>query len=231
MADEKHKLGSARPVVAREADQPMPADEKALLDEIYERYQIFRDGCKPLHDKARLYRKVVLLEDPDQDEPTAKTKTVQLQTLISTINNMVADQMDNMPEARMEPETPEAAKTAEDITDAVAYVLSRNDFEETHQRRVHDFFVTGAAVTQITWDDEADHGRGDIAVFRWPIISTIIPDSGLVSNHFTASMLMFSPSTMSVVQSVSAFMSMPAFRFTSILVFAAMRRFSSIYRA
>lgn len=169
MAEEKHKLGSARPVVAREADQPMPAEEKALLDEIYERYQIFRDGCKPLHDKARLYRKVVLLEDPDQDEPTAKTKTVQLQTLISTINNMVADQMDNMPEARMEPETPEAAKTAEDITDAVSYVLSRNDYEETHQRRVHDFFVTGAAVTQITWDDEADHGRGDIAVFRWPI--------------------------------------------------------------
>ena len=90
MADEKHKLGSARPVVAREADQPMPADEKALLDEIYERYQIFRDGCKPMHDKARLYRKVVLLEDPDQDEPTAKTKTVQLQTLISTINKTFA---------------------------------------------------------------------------------------------------------------------------------------------
>ena len=98
-------------------------------------------------------------------------KTIQLQTLKSTFNNCVADQMDNMPEARMLPETKDLETVAEDLTDVVQFVMNLNDYESLHRRRVSDCFCTGTAVTQIAWDADMDHGKGNVAIFRWPIES------------------------------------------------------------
>ena len=151
----------------------MTNEERTLRDEAYGRLRIWRDGCREIHDRAREARSILLLQDPRQDAQTASRRkdkrTLQLQTLKSTFNNCVADQMDNMPEALMLPERVGLEDVAEDLTDVVRYVLARNDFEALHRRRVEDCFATGTAVTQVAWDSDMDGGRGNIALIRWPI--------------------------------------------------------------
>ena len=151
----------------------MTNQERTLRDEAYSRLRIWRDGCREIHERAREARSILLLQDPRQDAQTASCRkdkrTLQLQTLKSTFNNCVADQMDNMPEALMLPERAGLEEVAEDLADIVRHVLSRNDFEALHRRRVEDCFAAGTAVTQVAWDRDLDGGRGNIALIRWPI--------------------------------------------------------------
>lgn len=145
-------------------------DDKELIQQAYGRLQIWRDGCREMHDRARESRKIILLQDPRQDEGSkGDKKTIQLQTLKSTFNNCIADQMDNMPEALMVPETKDLTDVADDLTDLVRFILNENNYETVHRRRVEDFFCTGTAVTQIAWDRDMDHGKGNVAVLRWPV--------------------------------------------------------------
>ena len=144
---------------------------RQLRDEAYGRLQIWRDGCQEMHQRAREARKILLLQDPKQDAGRKRPdkRTLQLQTLKSTFNNCVADQMDNMPEALMLPETKELEAVAEDLTDVVRFILNENNYETLHRRRVEDCFCTGTAVTQIAWDGDMDGGLGNVALIRWPI--------------------------------------------------------------
>lgn len=148
-------------------------EERDLLEEAYGRLRIWHDGCREMHERAKESRKILLLQDPKQDDPETirrnGKKTVQLQTLKSTFNNCVADQMDNMPEALMIPETKELEGVAEDLTDVVRFILNQNRYEKLHRARVEDCFCTGTAVTQVAWDADMDGGRGNVAVLRWPI--------------------------------------------------------------
>jgi hypothetical protein len=164
-------FGVQRAASPESREQPLADGERALVREVYERLEFFREGCREMHERAREARRIALLDDPRQDPPgmPPEKRTLQLQTLKSTLNNCVADQMDNMPEAFLSPETPELAKTAEDMTDIVRFILEQNRFEALHKRRVEDCFVTGTAVTQITWDEDMDGGQGNVALLRWPI--------------------------------------------------------------
>ncbi|MDR0929785.1 MAG: hypothetical protein LBM74_08790 [Oscillospiraceae bacterium] len=171
MKPTKPYYGAVRAAEAAGLEQPLNDREKALVREAYERLEVFRDGCREMHDRAREARRIALADDPRQDLPgtPAERRTLQLQTLRSTLNNCVADQMDNMPEATLTPEREALAQTAEDLTDIVRFVLERNHYEALHRRRVEDCFITGTAVTQVTWDEEMDGGKGNVALLRWPI--------------------------------------------------------------
>lgn len=149
----------------------LTSEERRLVREAYGRLRCWRDGCREMHERAREARKILLLQDPRQDAGhTRRDKpTMQLQTLKSTFNNCVADQMDNLPEAVMLPERAELERVAEDLTDVVRFVMNRNNYEALHRRRVEDCFCTGTAVTQVAWDPDMDGGRGNVAVIRWPI--------------------------------------------------------------
>lgn len=150
-------------------EQPLSLEQRRLVDLAYNRFEIWRDACKPYHEKAKVARAVLRMMDPQQDPEDAKVKTLQLQTLKSTFNFSVADQMDNMPEARMLPERPDLAAVAEDLTDVTTWVMNRNAFESKHRMRVEDCFGVGTAVTQIAWDPDMDYGEGNIAILRWPV--------------------------------------------------------------
>lgn len=152
-------------------DQQLNEAEKELLNTAYRRLEIWRNGCQKYHEAAKEARAIYRLADPRQDLPNtpAEQKTLQLQTLKSTVNNCIADQMDNMPEATMAPERPGLEDTAADLTDVVRFILDQNDYEAIHRRRVEDFFVTGSSVTQVCWDEDMDGGKGDVALIRWPM--------------------------------------------------------------
>jgi len=155
-------------------EQQLDEEDQDLLDTIYDRLDIFEQMNRPYHDAAKDTRKILHMEDPEQDDPItmARTgkKTLQLQTLKSTINNVVADQMLSMPEAKLMPETAEMQEAADDLQDMVHYVVyCANDFEQMHYRRCEDFYGPGTAVTQIAWDADMNYGRGEIALVRWPL--------------------------------------------------------------
>lgn len=153
--------------------QTLTPEKEKLVREAYARLRIWQDGCKEIHDRAKESRGILLLQDPKQDAETASRRqdkrTLQLQTLKSTFNNCVADQMDNMPEALMLPETKALETVAEDLTDVVRFIMALNNYEALHRRRVEDCFCTGTAVTQVVWDPDMDGGKGNVAVFRWPV--------------------------------------------------------------
>jgi len=154
------------------SDQVLDEEEKELLKEIYTRLEIFEEEDRPYHDAAKEARDIMRLNDPQQDPPGTGNdkKILQLQTLKSTVNNCVADQMQNMPEPRLLPETPEKEVLAADLQDAVHYILyTLNGYERIHKRRATDFYETGTAVTQIAWDPDMARGKGDVCVLRWPV--------------------------------------------------------------
>lgn len=155
-------------------EQPLEEEDRELLETIYDRLEIFRQMNKPHHTEAAECRQVLHMDDPGQDDPETIARngkqTLQLQTLKSTINNVVADQQLSMPEAKLLPETPEMQEAADDLQDLVHYVMyCANNFEHLHYRRCEDFYGTGTAITQIAWDPDMAYGKGDIALIRWPL--------------------------------------------------------------
>ena len=155
-------------------EQQLDEEDKELLEQIYDRLDIFEQMNREYHDAARECRKILHMDDPYQDDPKmvekAGKRTLQLQTLKATINNVVADQMLSMPEAKLLPETRDMQDAADDLQDMVHYVVyCANDFEEMHYRRCEDFYGPGTAITQIAWDPDAAYGKGEIALIRWPL--------------------------------------------------------------
>ena len=150
--------------------QPLDDDEKQLVQEVYERLELFEQACSPYHQEAKVVREIIRLRDPYQDPPNAKEKTLQLQTLKSTFNNCVADQMMAMPEAKLVPETPDKEEMVADLQDLVHHVVYEvNNYEETHRRRAEDMYGPGTVITQVVWDQDMCFGKGDAAIIRWPI--------------------------------------------------------------
>lgn len=155
-------------------DQPLSEEEQDLLETIYDRLDIFEQMNRRYHDDAKEVRQIMHMDDPGQDDPETMArngkKTLQLQTLKSTINNVVADQMLSMPEAKLLPETPEMQEAADDLQDMVHYVVyCANNFEQLHYRRCEDYYGPGTAITQVAWDPDMAYGKGEIALIRWPL--------------------------------------------------------------
>ena len=155
-------------------EQPLNEEDRELLDTIYNRLEIFEEMNRPYHEEAKKCRQILHMEDPDQDDPRTLLengkRTLQLQTLKSTINNVVADQMLSMPEAKLLPETADMQEAADDLQDILHYVTyCANDYEQLHYRRCEDFYTTGTAITQVAWDESMNYGKGEIALIRWPV--------------------------------------------------------------
>lgn len=155
-------------------EQELSTGERALVDLIYTRLDNFQRQNDGYHEDAKKAREILHMRDPDQDSEEQKQKTgketMQLQTLKSTINNVIADQMLSMPEAKLLPETAAMQQSADDIQDMVHYVIyCANNFEQSYYRLCEDFYGPGTMVAQTTWDETMNHGKGEIAIIRWPI--------------------------------------------------------------
>lgn len=150
-------------------EQRLTEEEEKLRDRAYNLMRVFAAGCSPYHDAAREGRRIARLDDPRQDEPGAKKKTLQLHTLKSTINNCVADIVQAFPHPRFIPERADLQPVAEDLGDLVSWIMQNNRYDKLHRRYAEDFLCTGTFVAQVGWDKDMADGRGDVAVLRWPI--------------------------------------------------------------
>ena len=143
-------------------EQPLDAEGKKLVRRAYELFDLFRDKLRPHHDQMREARKMRQLK---QEEKSVTAPTSM--TLNSCIDNVIADQNDNIPEAVMVPEREETDGTADEMSDIVGFILYQADWPGTYQQLMEDSVVTGTGVAQVFWDADMMNGEGMANVTAW----------------------------------------------------------------
>ena len=143
-------------------NQPISEQERALVARAYALFDCFYDQLGEEHElmrKARMLR----ARKPDEQSRTAPTGN----TLGSCVDNMIADQIDNLPEAVMLPEREETAQSAEEMGDVVSFVLYRAGWPGKYQTLMEDAIVAGTGVAQVFWDENLEEGEGMVNVLAW----------------------------------------------------------------
>lgn len=143
-------------------EQPLSAEEKKLLDRGYSLFRQFKDKLADVHMEMYEARQMRQLT---QDERSRTSPP--LNTLNSCIDNVIADQIDNMPEAKMVPEREETMDSAEEMSDVVSYCLYQANWPKKYQTLMEDAVVTGTGVVQVFWDEDMERGDGMVNVLAW----------------------------------------------------------------
>ena len=143
-------------------EQPLDAKQKALVHRGYALFRFFYDPHREEHEEIRQARLMRRL----RQEKRSKTSPAG-STLNSSLDNVIADQIDNMPEAVMVPEREETMKSAEEMTDIVSFVLYQSGWEGKYQKLMEDAAVAGTGVAEVFWDEDADNGEGMVNVMAW----------------------------------------------------------------
>ena len=128
----------------RGIEQPMTSEERAILRRGYALFEHFYEQLREEHEEMRDARRMRSLR---QSEKSGTSPT--LSTLNSCVDNVVADQIDNMPEAKMVPEREETMESAEEMSDVVSFVLYHAGWPGKYQRIMEDAVVTGTGVAQV----------------------------------------------------------------------------------
>ena len=143
-------------------EQPLGEKERALKEQAERLFAFFEEKLRAEHAQMHEARE---MRARRQSERSATSPAGN--TLGSCIDNAVADQIDNMPEAKMAPEREETAQSAEEMSDVVAYVLYQARWSDTYQQLMEDSVVTGTGVAQAYWDEDMEHGEGMVNVLAW----------------------------------------------------------------
>ena len=142
--------------------QPISGEERELVERAYALFDFFYDRLRQEHEEMRRAR---LMRQLRQDERSQSAPTSN--TLNSCVDNVIADQIDNMPEAVMVPEREETAQSAEEMSDVVSYVLYQTGWPSKYHTLMEDAVVTGTGVAQVYWDDDLEEGDGMAGVLVW----------------------------------------------------------------
>lgn len=161
----KHPPGDIRTDVQAAlsvGEQPLSDKQKELVRRAYSLYEKFRSDLRDEHEEMRRARQMRQLRQDEQ------SKTAPLSnTLNSCVDNVIADQIDNMPEAKMYPEREETAKSAEEMSDIVSFVLYQAGWPGKYQQLMEDAVVTGTGIAQVVWNEDALDGDGLPDVTVW----------------------------------------------------------------
>lgn len=142
--------------------QPLQARERRLLRRGYKLFDFFSDRLREEHEQMRQAR---MMRQRKQLERSLTAPGSN--TLNSCVDNMIADQTDNMPEAKMVPEREETARSAEEMSDVVSFVLYHAGWPGKYQMLMEDTVVTGTGVAEVFWDDDMEDGEGMVNVIAW----------------------------------------------------------------
>ena len=158
----KEAAGDVRQSELRGIEQPMSVEERELLRRGYALFEHFREQLMGQHEAMREARAMRMLE---MEGRSATSPTMS--TLNSCCDNVIADQIDNMPEAVMSPEREETMDSAQEMTDVIGFVLHQAGFAGKYQQMMEDAVVAGTGVAQVFWDDDAEDGEGMANVLAW----------------------------------------------------------------
>ena len=96
-------------------EQPLSPEEKAIVGRAYALFDFFNNELRDTHKDMRAARMMRQLQQEERSLTAPVTSTLN-----SCIDNVIADQIDNMPEAVMVPEREETAQSAEEMSDVVS---------------------------------------------------------------------------------------------------------------
>ena len=145
-----------------DGEQPLSAEEKALLSRGYALFDEFSEQLRSEHEEMLEARKMRQLRQDEQSKFSPLSMTLN-----SCVDNVIADQIDNMPEAVMVPEREETSKSAEEMTDVLGYVLEQAGWPGKYQEIMEDAAVTGTGIAQVFWDEDMENGEGMVNVISW----------------------------------------------------------------
>ena len=91
-------------------EQALTAEQKALLERGMSLFRFFYDRNREAHTEMREARRMRQLRQTEKSRTSPASTALQ-----SSIDNVIADQMDNMPEAQLVPEREETARSAEEM--------------------------------------------------------------------------------------------------------------------
>ena len=144
------------------SEQALGQRERALVDRAYVLFEFFRDRLREEHAQMRRARMMRQLRQ-DARSDTAPPGN----TLNSCADNVIAEQIDNIPEAKMIPEREETARSAEEMSDIVSYVLYQAGWPGKYQTLMEDAIITGTGVAEVFWDQTLEDGEGMVSVLAW----------------------------------------------------------------
>ena len=91
--------------------------------------------------------------------------------LFNSVQNFHADYMDNFPRANVLPREKGDTLEAEKLTRILPALLDRIGFEAVYSRAGWTKAIQGWSVYTVTWDKEADGGRGEISIGRAKLLN------------------------------------------------------------
>ena len=143
-------------------EQPLTQEQKSLVQRMLELFRFFYDKHRAEHIEMAEARKIRQLRHEERAK-TAPPSTA----LLSSIDNVIADQIDNMPEAVLVPEREETANSAEEMTDIVSYVLYQAGWPGKYHTLMEDAAVVGTGIAEVLWDEDASAGEGLANILVW----------------------------------------------------------------
>lgn len=160
----KHPPGDIRldPRDVALIEQPLSEDGKVLLKRGYELFDAFHDNLREVHEDMRVARQMRRLRSPERSMTAPPSMTLN-----SCIDNVIADQIDNMPEAVLIPEREETEGSADEMTDVVGFVLYQAGWPGKYNQLMEDATVAGTGVAQVFWDEDMMNGEGMVNVIAW----------------------------------------------------------------
>ena len=135
----------------------------SLFDEFYSALTPFRDKCANNEEfwKANHWYDVVKKE---VDEPRPVTPV-----LFSTLESLLADIMDNYPEAHIFADRSADDRLAKALSKVIKNILKKRNYRKTYREKVRAALKKGVSVQEVFWDASLSGGLGDINVRAWDI--------------------------------------------------------------
>lgn len=143
-------------------DQPLNDQQKELVRRAYELFEFFREKLQAAHDEMYQARDMRQLRQNQRSHTSPSGMTLN-----SSIDNVIADQMDNMPEAVLVPERENTEQSAEEMTDIIGFVLYQAGWPGKYQKLMEDAVVTGTGVAQAFWNEDMMDGEGMVDIIAW----------------------------------------------------------------
>lgn len=139
----------------------MNAKQAEMVERIYTLFNEYRNAYAAEWDRLdrceRVYRGEHWQDVPVQDENEPRPVTPVIQ---STIENVRADLMDQMPEATVVSDEPGHERVAETLTAVLRENHRLGRFDREYALLLHDLLVGGYMVQETGYDPEANNGFG-----------------------------------------------------------------------
>ena len=143
-------------------DQPLDERGQALVRRAYALFEDFREKLQPAHEEMRRARSMRQLMQDERSRTAPPSMALN-----SCVDNVIADQIDNMPEAVLVPEREETADSADEMSDVVSFVLYQAGWPGKYQKIMEDAVVAGTGIAQAFWDEDMMDGEGMVNVIAW----------------------------------------------------------------